>query len=229
MRDETLIDLDADPGAALHVDDRTGFGGWVDERFDDEPVAVDEAGPGRDEVDRRMVRRDRATHPDARRDARRGCRHRRRRTRRRTGRGPHVLVTGASWMPAVPTVPALTTTWFCPGVPATGAEGTAGDFVISNSTDGAVDARVTLLAGPGQDATQQVEVPALGRSTISAAATINAPFVGATSRSTAPAGLSSNARPTWRGRRSRHARRRRRRTGTSLRGSLPTRRRSRSC
>ena len=105
------------------------------------------------------------------------------------------------WMPAVPTGPALTTTWFCPGVPATGAEGTGGDFVISNSTDGPLDARVTLLAGPGQAATQAVEVPALGRSTISAAATVTAPFVGATievdgtgalveQRATDPAGTS---------------------------------------
>ena len=56
--------------------------------------------------------------------------------------------------------PALTTTWFCPGVPATGAEGTGGDVVISNSTDGPLDARVTLLAGAGQAVTQAVEVPA---------------------------------------------------------------------
>ena len=57
-------------------------------------------------------------------------------------------------MPAVPTGPALTTTWFCPGVPATGADGTAGDFVVSNSTAGPLTARVTLLAGAGQAVTQ---------------------------------------------------------------------------
>ncbi|MET0457664.1 MAG: hypothetical protein ABW195_00330, partial [Ilumatobacteraceae bacterium] len=35
-RDETLIDLDAEPGAALPEPDRTGFGGWVDDLFGDE-------------------------------------------------------------------------------------------------------------------------------------------------------------------------------------------------
>ncbi len=35
-RDETLIDLDAEPGAGLPDHDRTGFAGWVDELFDEE-------------------------------------------------------------------------------------------------------------------------------------------------------------------------------------------------
>ena len=39
LRDETLIDLDAEPGAAL-PDDRTGFVGWVDELLADEPDAA---------------------------------------------------------------------------------------------------------------------------------------------------------------------------------------------
>jgi hypothetical protein len=118
---------------------------------------------------------------------------------------PGVAPTFASrpqpWMPAAPTDPALTTTWFCPGVPATGAEGTGGEVVISNSTDGPLDARVTLLAGPGQAVTQAVEVPALGRSTLSPADALTAPFVGATvevdgtgalveQRATDPAGTS---------------------------------------
>jgi hypothetical protein len=118
---------------------------------------------------------------------------------------PGVAPTFASrpqpWMPAAPTEPALTTTWFCPGVPATGAEGTAGEVVISNSTDGPLDARVTLLAEAGQAVTQAVEVPALGRSTVSPADALTAPFVGATvevdgtgalveQRATDPAGTS---------------------------------------
>jgi GT2 family glycosyltransferase len=35
--EEALIDLDAEPAAALPVADRTGFGGWVDDLFADEP------------------------------------------------------------------------------------------------------------------------------------------------------------------------------------------------
>jgi hypothetical protein len=38
-RDETLIDLDAEPGAPLPEPDRTGFGGWVDDLFGDEDDA----------------------------------------------------------------------------------------------------------------------------------------------------------------------------------------------
>ena len=35
-RDETLLDFDAEPGAGLPDDDRTGFAGWVDELFAEE-------------------------------------------------------------------------------------------------------------------------------------------------------------------------------------------------
>jgi GT2 family glycosyltransferase len=35
MRDETLLDLDTEPGAGLPDDDRTGFAGWVDDLFAD--------------------------------------------------------------------------------------------------------------------------------------------------------------------------------------------------
>jgi hypothetical protein len=118
-----------------------------------------------------------------------------------TGVAPTFASRTAPWMPAAPTQPALTTTWFCPGVPATGAEGTAGEFVVSNSTDGPLAARVTLLAGPGQAVTQSIEVPALDRSIISAAASVTGPFIGATvevdgtgalveQRATDPAGTS---------------------------------------
>ena len=105
------------------------------------------------------------------------------------------------WMPAVPSAPALTTTWFCPGVPATGEEGTAGDLVLSNSGAAPITGRVTLLAAAGQSVTQAVEVPAFGRAVVDADAAIVAPFVAATveldgggalveQRSTHPAGTS---------------------------------------
>ena len=43
LRDETLIDLDSEPGAALPDDDRTGFGGWVDELVADDSPPREEA------------------------------------------------------------------------------------------------------------------------------------------------------------------------------------------
>lgn len=38
------------------------------------------------------------------------------------------------WMPAAPDEPALTESWFCPGVPSTGADGVNGAVVIANRT-----------------------------------------------------------------------------------------------
>ena len=119
----------------------------------------------------------------------------------RPGVAPSFATRVQAWMPAVPTGPALTTTWFCPGVPATGDEGTAGEIVVSNSSDGPLTGRITLLAGAGQAVTQPVEVPALGRTVVRAADVVVAPFVGATvemdgtgalveQRSTHPAGTS---------------------------------------
>ncbi len=96
------------------------------------------------------------------------------------GEAPTFAARSLPWMPSLPTGPALTTTWFCPGVPATGAEGSAGEFVISNSTEAPLTARVTLLAGAGQAVTQAVEIPAFDRTTISAAASLVSPFVAAT-------------------------------------------------
>lgn len=38
------------------------------------------------------------------------------------------------WMPAAPIAGGLTETWFCPGVPATGAEGVEGAVIVANRT-----------------------------------------------------------------------------------------------
>ncbi|MET0324397.1 MAG: hypothetical protein ABW219_04175, partial [Ilumatobacteraceae bacterium] len=39
----------------------------------------------------------------------------------------------APWMPSAPSSGTLTSTWFCPGVPAGGEEGTGGEIVIANA------------------------------------------------------------------------------------------------
>ena len=43
--DETLIDLSAEPSTALPDDDRTGFGGWVDELVAGEGTEVADGPP----------------------------------------------------------------------------------------------------------------------------------------------------------------------------------------
>jgi hypothetical protein len=83
------------------------------------------------------------------------------------------------WMPAVPTAKAVTSTWFCPGVPATGAAGTAGDVVVANAGDQPLTGRITFMAGADQAVEVPVSVPAYQKATISAAASVQAPYVAA--------------------------------------------------
>src|SRR4051794_23944286 len=105
------------------------------------------------------------------------------------------------WMPAVPTASAVTSTWFCPGVPATGADGTAGDIVVANAGQVPMTGRITFMGAPGQSVTTPITVPADQKATLSAAASLKGPYVAATveidgggglveQRSTQPAGTS---------------------------------------
>ncbi len=75
----------------------------------------------------------------------------------------------APWMPAAPLPGGLTSTWFCPGVPAAGAERAAGEVTVFNAEDHAVQARATfLLDGDRSDdvLTQPYSVPAFGSTVI---------------------------------------------------------------
>ena len=85
----------------------------------------------------------------------------------------------APWMPSVPSGSALTSTWFCPGVPADGAEGSDGAFVLANAGPAPMQARVTLLAGPGQAVELPMTVEPYSRATVDPSASVAAPFVGA--------------------------------------------------
>ena len=75
----------------------------------------------------------------------------------------------APWMPAAPLAGGLTSTWFCPGVPASGADRTAGHVTVFNAEDHAVEARATFLVdGDRADSvlTKAYEVPAFGSTDI---------------------------------------------------------------
>lgn len=85
----------------------------------------------------------------------------------------------APWMPAAAPAGDLTTTWFCPGVPATGADGVGGTIVVANDRDQPMTARVTLLAGADQAVEQAITVPPFDRTTVDVSAAITAPFVSA--------------------------------------------------
>jgi hypothetical protein len=85
----------------------------------------------------------------------------------------------APWMPALPVPGGLTSSWFCPGVPASGEEGVGGEVVIANAGASALDATVTLLAGPDEAVEQVVTVPPRGREVIDVDSAVTADFVGA--------------------------------------------------
>ena len=85
----------------------------------------------------------------------------------------------APWMPAAPLAGGLTSTWFCPGVPASGADRTAGHVTVFNAEDHAVEARATFLVdGDRADAvlTKAYEVPAFGSTDIDVDALVDSQF-----------------------------------------------------
>ena len=85
----------------------------------------------------------------------------------------------APWMPAAPMAGGLTSTWFCPGVPASGADRTAGHVTVFNAEDHAVEARATFLVdGDRADAvlTKPYQVPAFGSTDIDVDALVDSQF-----------------------------------------------------
>ena len=230
-RDETLLDLDAEPARRLLPDAATGFGGWVDELLADErrrTAASEAADPASAVIVRRA--------PDAR-----PCPSPRaggivRRAARDDARRPVAPAFSAAVPRAVdaggPAGAALTTTWFCPGVPATGRRAVGGESCVANAGPSPMQASVTLLAGRrdrpvDQDVT--VEPHAAGERSTSASVT-TALRRRRSSRSTAAAGSSSSGPRSPAGTSVaavRHTRRRR--TGTSPRATRPRAAGSRSC
>jgi hypothetical protein len=65
----------------------------------------------------------------------------------------------APWMPAAPLPGGLTSSWFCPGVPAAGEEGRTGSVTVFNSAEVALRGRLTVLRVDGEPVTQDIEVP----------------------------------------------------------------------
>ncbi len=67
----------------------------------------------------------------------------------------------APWMPAAPLPGGLTSSWFCPGVPAAEGEGRTGSVTVFNSGDTALHGRLTVLGVDGEPVTEDIEVPPL--------------------------------------------------------------------
>jgi hypothetical protein len=81
-----------------------------------------------------------------------------------------------AWMPAVSDNAALTGSWFCPGVPATGEDGVGGDVVVANRDDEQLIGRFTILTPDGVGASDSLVVEPWSRTTIDVDAFVTAPF-----------------------------------------------------
>lgn len=89
---------------------------------------------------------------------------------------PVFSVSAGTWMPAVFDADALTGTWFCPGVPASGSEGVGGEVIVGNRLDRTLAGQFTILTPEGEPQTQPFEVGPWSRSVIDVDAFVAAPF-----------------------------------------------------
>lgn len=89
---------------------------------------------------------------------------------------PFFASPAGAWMPAVSENAALTGSWFCPGVPATGEDGVGGQVVVSNRDDDQLIGRFTILTPDGVGAQDQLVVEPWSQTTIDVGAFVTAPF-----------------------------------------------------
>jgi hypothetical protein len=89
---------------------------------------------------------------------------------------PYFTTPAGAWMPAVSDNPALTGSWFCPGVPATGEDGVGGDVVVANRDDEQLIGRFTILTPDGVGASDSLVVEPWSRTTIDVDAFVTAPY-----------------------------------------------------
>ncbi len=89
---------------------------------------------------------------------------------------PYFATPAGAWMPAVSDNPALTGSWFCPGVPATGEDGVGGDVVVANRDDEQLVGRFTILTPDGVGASDSLVVEPWSRTTIDVDAFVTAAF-----------------------------------------------------
>lgn len=83
------------------------------------------------------------------------------------------------WMPAVPLPGGLTSTWFCPGVPAAGAEESGGVVRVFNTGDAAMAGRITVLSVDGDPLTRPVNVDAFSMNEFDLDALVDSPYAAA--------------------------------------------------
>ncbi len=82
-----------------------------------------------------------------------------------------------SWMPHVNDTDKLTSSWFCPGLPASGEDGVGGEVVVSNRAGEQLVGRFNVLTPDGVAATQDFTVEPWSQDTIDISSLATAPFV----------------------------------------------------
>lgn len=83
------------------------------------------------------------------------------------------------WMPSAPAEVGLTETWFCPGVPATGADGIGGAVVIANRSEERMVGSVVLISDRGESRRIALDVDGWSAATVDLDATLPSGMVGA--------------------------------------------------
>jgi hypothetical protein len=81
-----------------------------------------------------------------------------------------------AWMPSVSETDALTGSWFCPGVPATGEDGVGGEVVISNRDDEQLTGGFSILTPEGVAAEQSFVVEPWSQTRVDVDAFVTASF-----------------------------------------------------
>ncbi|MBA3606151.1 MAG: hypothetical protein H0W46_09320 [Acidimicrobiia bacterium] len=83
------------------------------------------------------------------------------------------------WMPSAPVITSPSTTWFCPGVPASGEDGVGGTVVIANADPGELRAHVTLLGVDLEPVEQDITVAPHSRASIDVGEAVTSPYASA--------------------------------------------------
>jgi hypothetical protein len=89
---------------------------------------------------------------------------------------PFFSVPAGAWMPSVSDSDALTSSWFCPGVPASGEEDVGGEVVVANRADERLVGRINVLTPDGEPVEQDLVVEPWSRTTVDVDALVTAPF-----------------------------------------------------
>ena len=92
---------------------------------------------------------------------------------------PTFSIAASGWMPAAPVAAGLTETWFCPGVPATGAEGVEGEIVIANRDASRMVGTVLVVNDDGESRRLDLVVDGWASTTVDLDATLPSTMVGA--------------------------------------------------